>query len=182
MVTNHFDYIIVGNGLAGFQLALAFSADPFFKNKQIALIDKDPKTINDKTWCYWEKGIGKWDHLITKSWDTAYFYSANKALELHLQPYNYKMLESIHFYDNARLVLSKKDNIQCILEQVISIEEYSKIKVTTSEALYTANHVFDSRITPEFKIKRDDFITITQHLKVGLLRLILLYSIPIRLQ
>ena len=44
-----YDYIIIGNGLAGFQLALALSKDSFFNDKQIALIDKSHKTQNDKT-------------------------------------------------------------------------------------------------------------------------------------
>ncbi|TYB80095.1 lycopene cyclase [Bizionia saleffrena] len=165
MVTNHFDYIIVGNGLAGFQLALALSNDPYFKNKQIAIIDKNPKTTNDKTWCYWEKGVGKWDHLITKSWKTAHFFSSNKALKLHLEPYTYKMLESIHFYNDARRVLSKNENIHSILEAVISVEEQSKITVITSEANYTATHVFDSRITTDFKAQKDSYISIAQHFK-----------------
>lgn len=165
MGSSHFDYIIIGNGLAGFQLAIALSNDSFFNNKKIALIDKDPKSTNDKTWCYWEKGSGKWDHLITKSWETAYFYSANKTLELHLQPYTYKMLESIHFYNEARRILSNKKNIHCILEEVLSVEELSKISVTTPKAKYTATHVFDSRITPDFQAKKENYVTIAQHFK-----------------
>ena len=38
--SKQYDYIIIGNGLAGFQLALALSKDSFFNDKQIALIDK----------------------------------------------------------------------------------------------------------------------------------------------
>ena len=47
--SKQYDYIIIGNGLAGFQLALAISKDPYFNNKQIALIDRSLKTQNDKT-------------------------------------------------------------------------------------------------------------------------------------
>ncbi len=43
--------------LAGFQLALAFSQDAFFNDKQIALIDPSTKTKNDKTWSFWEKEL-----------------------------------------------------------------------------------------------------------------------------
>ena len=39
----HFDYIIIGNGLAGFQLALKLAEDTFFSKKQIALIDPSQK-------------------------------------------------------------------------------------------------------------------------------------------
>jgi len=165
MGIRHFDYIIIGNGLAGFQLAIALSKDSFFKNKKIALIDKNPKTTNDKTWCYWEKGNGKWDHLITKSWKTANFYSANETLELHLQSYTYKMLESIHFYNEARRILSKNENVYCLLEEVLNVEETPKVTVTTKEASYTATHVFDSRITPNFQAQKNRYVTIAQHFK-----------------
>jgi len=36
---SHFDYIIIGNGLAGLQLALKLATDSYFNDKQIALID-----------------------------------------------------------------------------------------------------------------------------------------------
>ena len=51
----HFDYIIIGNGLAGLQLVLKMSEDVFFENKTIALIDPLEKNSNDKTWSFWEK-------------------------------------------------------------------------------------------------------------------------------
>ena len=38
MSQKHYDYIIVGNGLAGLQLALAFAKDSYFNDKSIALI------------------------------------------------------------------------------------------------------------------------------------------------
>ena len=55
MSQKHYDYIIVGNGLAGLQLALAFAKDSYFNNKSIALIDASTKTENDKTWSFWEQ-------------------------------------------------------------------------------------------------------------------------------
>jgi hypothetical protein len=43
-----FDYIIVGAGAAGLQLALVMADDAFFFNKKIAIIDKK-KTIQMTT-------------------------------------------------------------------------------------------------------------------------------------
>ena len=94
----HFDYIIIGNGLAGLQLALAFSKDDFFKTKHIALIDPDTKTDNDKTWSFWEENEGLWDFLVHKSWDKALFYSNTMSLELPFEDYMYKSIQSIDFY------------------------------------------------------------------------------------
>ena len=49
MNPSHFDYVIVGNGLAGLQLALKLASDSYFDNYKIALIDPSSKTKNDKT-------------------------------------------------------------------------------------------------------------------------------------
>ena len=65
--TSHFDYIIIGNGLAGLQLALKFANDPHFNSKQIALIDPSEKNTNDKTWSFWETESSQWNHLTHQS-------------------------------------------------------------------------------------------------------------------
>jgi lycopene beta-cyclase len=36
---SHFDFIIIGNGLAGLQLALKLASETYFDQKKIALID-----------------------------------------------------------------------------------------------------------------------------------------------
>ena len=51
---NNYDYIIIGAGASGLLLADAMGQDSFFATKNILLLDKDSKKINDRTWCYWE--------------------------------------------------------------------------------------------------------------------------------
>ena len=68
--SSHFDYIIIGNGLAGLQLALELSSDAFFNDKQIALIDPSEKLENDKTWSFWETSSSKWDALVQSKEDS----------------------------------------------------------------------------------------------------------------
>ena len=111
-----YDYIIIGNGLAGFQLALALSQDVFFNDKQIALIDKSHKTKNDKTISFWEKGNGKWDSIVIKSWSKALIFSNKKELTLNLPPYNYKTIHALDFYNKAKQELSKKTNFHFIID------------------------------------------------------------------
>lgn len=162
---NHFNYIIIGNGLAGLQLAIELSNDPFFDDKQIALIDKSQKDTNDKTWCFWEKGSGKWDAIVSNTWNSALFYSCKKKIDLNLEPYTYKMVRSIDFYKQTKSILSQKNNIHFIIDDVISVNEKKTAVVTTKKGLYTADHVFDSRINPDFFNKKDNYIRINQHFK-----------------
>ncbi|MFH6768330.1 lycopene cyclase family protein [Gaetbulibacter aquiaggeris] len=163
--TNHFDYIIIGNGLAGLQLALEFSKDTFFDDKQFALIDVSDKNKNDKTWCFWEKGIGKWDHIVYKNWNAAKFYSSTKTLNLDLNPYKYKMIRSSDFYQDAKDRLSKKENFHFIIDQVTHVEENELVRITTENTSYSASHVFDSRISDSFFNNSDKYTRINQHFK-----------------
>jgi lycopene beta-cyclase len=166
MQNHHYDFIIVGSGLAGLQLALAFSKDNFFKDKSIALIDKSSKSKNDKTWCYWEKGKGKWDHLIYASWDKGAFISNHKNLALKLSPYTYKMLRAIDFYSDAKSQLKAHNSIKFIQDCVTSVEENeTEVQVIGEQQIYTATHVFDSRIPEDFFKESKKAIQIHQHFK-----------------
>ena len=88
--SSHFDYIIIGNGLAGLQLALKLTLDSYFSDKSIALIDASPKNSNDKTWSFWETNKSPWDNIIHKSWQNASVITTNKKIDLKLDPYSYK--------------------------------------------------------------------------------------------
>ncbi|RAJ12937.1 lycopene cyclase family protein [Olleya aquimaris] len=165
MPKTHYDFIIVGNGLAGLQLALAISKDSFFKNKQIALIDASPKNINDKTWSFWETNQGKWDAITHQKWNKAKVITNNKKVDLSLTPYSYKTIRAIDFYTEAKAQLNLQENIHFIVEHVTSVSENEMVLVTTETNSYTANHVFDSRITEDIKSKLSDYITINQHFK-----------------
>ena len=161
-----FDYIIIGNGLAGFQLALALAEDSFFDDKKIALIDKHTKTKNDKTWSFWEKGIGKWEAIVSKSWNEALFFSSEKQITLNLKPYTYKTIHALDFYSEAKRRLSVKSNFHFIIDHVLFVEEeVSNVKVTTTNNSYSAHHVFDSRITEDYFSELNNYTKIIQHFK-----------------
>jgi lycopene beta-cyclase len=164
MHPNHFDYIIIGNGLAGLQLALAFAEDDEFKTKTFGLIDPSQKKDNDKTWSFWEKTPTKFNHLVYKTWDKAHFYGNSSSIELNLNPYTYKSIQSIDFYNYALKLLNTKSNFHFILDEVISVNS-DKISVQTESESFTATHIFDSRIPKDYFDKKDRFVRIIQHFK-----------------
>ena len=164
-VSSHFDYIIIGNGLAGLQLALKLTSDSYFYTKQIALIDPSTKSINDKTWSFWETHSSQWDKITHKSWSEASVITSKKKIDLKLQPYSYKTIRAIDFYNEAKTKLKQHHNIRFIIDSVISINENELVNINTKEHTYTATHVFDSRIPEAFINSHKDYITITQHFK-----------------
>ncbi len=162
---HHFDYIIIGNGLAGLQLALKLNSDSFFKDKRIALIDPSEKNTNDKTWSFWESGVSKWNAITYKSWKEASIYTSKKSIDLKLAPYSYKSIRAIDFYNYAKTKLNQNKKIQFIIDRVISVKEDNRVIVQTETNTYSASHVFDSRIPKDYFETSKNHINLIQHFK-----------------
>lgn len=162
---NHFDYIIIGNGMAGLQLGLGFLKEPFFKAKRIALIDPSEKITNDKTWSYWEKDEGQWDSIIHKSWNKALFKSDDVDLVIPLRDYRYKSIRSIDFYEYAKEQLTVTSNFHFIIDEVINIETSNDLKVIGKQNTYTSNHIFDCLIPSEYFSRSSKYNIVNQHFK-----------------
>lgn len=163
MLTPDYYYVIVGGGMAGLQLASRIHDDVFFRGKKIAIIEPNDKNKNDKTWCFWEKGKGSWDHIITKTWDKGKFISSERNKDLDLAPYSYKMLRSIDFYEHVKSNLETSSDIFFIKDEIISIDEVTRT-AKGKEKDYTATHFFDSR-PPEDYRKTENSTLIYQHFK-----------------
>ncbi|SDS68575.1 lycopene cyclase family protein [Gramella sp. MAR_2010_147] len=163
MITPDYYYVIVGGGLAGLQLALRLHQDVFFKGKKIAIIEPSKKSANDKTWCFWEKGRGNWDHLIAKKWNKGKFISSELSRDLALEPYSYKMINSLDFYDYAKEELENSEDIFFIKDRITKIDQVTRNAIGEKNN-YTATHFFDSRLDSDFKNDEKSSL-IYQHFK-----------------
>ncbi|WP_298760098.1 lycopene cyclase family protein [uncultured Psychroserpens sp.] len=162
---SHFDYIIIGNGLAGLQLALKMVSDTYFKDKQVALIDPSKKDTNDKTWSFWETAPSQWDDVVHKSWSKASVVTSKTNVEFNLNPYAYKSIRAIDFYTQAKAILKHQQNIHFIQDTVTSVVEEGNVIVSTNLNVYSASHVFDSRIPKDFYERSKQCISLIQHFK-----------------
>ena len=142
-----YDYAILGAGAAGLQLALALGEDPYFGDKSILILEQDQKNTNDKTWCFWEKGDGAYDEIISAVWDKTLFYGENKRLEIPLGAYRYKMMRALDFYEYAKAKISQMPNIDWKNAVVSRVDENFDVVTIEANELYQAHHVFDSRTT-----------------------------------
>lgn len=162
-MSKNFDYIIIGGGLAGLQLALKFGKDRFFEQKTFAIIDPDSKDNNDKTWCFWEQERGEWDEIVSKTWKKGIFCSADKVLPLQLDPYSYKMLRSKDFYKYARTQLETSPNITFIKDRITHIDRAASV-AHGDKFSYNTLHIFDSRIPEDYELDTKS-TKIFQHFK-----------------
>jgi lycopene beta-cyclase len=165
MDSNVYDFAIIGTGAAGLHLAMAMSKDQFFDSKKILLLEKSQKDVNDKTWCFWEKGAGQWDSITIKVWEQAQFMATDQQIDLNMGAYRYKMLASLDFYSYTKNELKKKENITWVNAEVGNINQGETTTIETNGSSYLANHVFDSIITPEFFQSKDKYTRLLQHFK-----------------
>jgi lycopene beta-cyclase len=169
MSSSTFDIAIIGAGAAGLHLALNMRDDPFFRQKKILILEKESKEQNDRTWCFWEKGVGKWDHLLRHTWANGDFFCMGDALPLHLAPYQYKMLRGIDFYAFAKKALAAHPQFTWQQDAVLSVDTCSPCHIACSGGQYTAEYVFDSRI-PEAFFQQDQYTRLLQHFKGWVIR------------
>ena len=163
MSSSVYDFAIVGAGAAGLQLAAAMTDDPYFSEKRILILDPSEKDENDRTWCFWEQGEGKWDSIIFRKWKKAAFNTAERKMVLDLEPYSYKMLRAIDFYQYVRELLATKENVTWIRDEVSQIGQGMPHLIHGSAESYEAKMVFDSRVHPDFYANRDKSVRILQH-------------------
>ena len=140
-----YDIVIIGAGASGLQLAVALGEDPFFQNHTIALLEKNGKKTNDRTWCFWEKGAGAFDAITFRQWDTIRLAGPGLDRRQALGNYRYKMIRATDFYQAMNARLHKCSNIhrlECDVEKVA--ENDSGVLVTTDKQVIQAPKVFTS--------------------------------------
>lgn len=144
-----FDYIICGGGCSGLSLAVRLSKSEKLKNKKVLIIEKEIKNSNDRTWCFWEKEENYFEKLLFKKWKEASFIDTYGKLDLHLKPYQYKMIRSTDFYHYCHTEIKKNSNFHFVQEKITSINADNICTVQTENAVYTSSYLFDST-KPEF--------------------------------
>ena len=85
-----------------------------FSDKKILIVDRDKKQSNDRTWCFWEKGAGYFEPVVTKTWDHLSFKSDKFSSQLDTGEYRYKMIRAIDFYQYCISKIEKQSNIEII--------------------------------------------------------------------
>ncbi len=159
----NFDIIICGGGASGLLLAHGLINDAAFDQQSIALIEKDQKDQNDRTWCFWEKGKGDWDQLVSARWDKAVFKSNSYSANFPLAPYQYKMIEGKRFYQQLYPLLEKAPNLTLIQEEITAFQvEATHCLVKTTLDNYRGKKVFSSLLNIDFK-QQKKYPVLQQH-------------------
>lgn len=159
-----YDYIIVGAGAAGLMMAYRMVKDSFFADKTILILDKEKKTQNDRTWCFWEKNNGEWDDILNHSWNKIHVASNYFSLNENISPYKYKMIRSEDFYHKIWKSLENKSNITFLEEPVSEILQEEKLaKVITTKNTYFSKNIINSILFSDAYKKQTKYPVLQQH-------------------
>ena len=159
-----YDYIIVGAGAAGLMMAYRMAKESFFADKTILILDKEKKTQNDRTWCFWEQNKGEWDDILNHSWSKIHFASDSYSSKENITPYKYKMIRGEDFYQKIWKSLENKSNITFRKEPVSEILQEEKFgKVITSENTYFSKNIINSILFSDAYKKQSKYPVLQQH-------------------
>lgn len=159
----HYNYIFTGSGLSALMTVYEMILSRKFNDKTILLLDENPKKCNDRTWCFWDNSA-LFDEIISKKWDIALFADSNFQRNLDLNPYQYKMICGLDFYNLVFDLISKQENIDFANQKVIDFEELENhCIVKTENENYTCNKIFNSIYNPNLVKNQSKYPLLQQH-------------------
>jgi lycopene beta-cyclase len=159
------DIVIAGGGCAGLSLALALLNEQSLKSKKIIILEKDVAKANDRTWCYWENGAGKLDHILDAKWNAIHVGYGGELKKIPLHSFHYKLIRGERFYNYAYEQISKSANIEIIEIPVTHMESKGDFAnfYTPSGEIFKAKMGFNS-LPPKLQAESHS-IDLLQHFK-----------------
>ena len=159
----HYHYIFTGCGLSAMMTVYEMILSGIFQDKTILLLDENPKKTNDRTWCFWDSNTIFPNQVSTK-WNSAWFKNTAFERKLNLDPYQYKMVKGLDFYNLIFDLISKQKNIHFVNQKVLDFEELgSHCIVKTASENYTCNKIFNSIFNPNLVKSQAKYPLLQQH-------------------
>lgn len=159
----HYHYIFTGSGLSALMTVKEMILSGKFQDKTILLLDENPKKTNDRTWCFWDSH-SIFPELESTKWNSAWYKNDAFKRKLNLDPYQYKMVKGLDFYNHIFDLISKQENIHFINQKVLDFEELGNhciIKTATEN--YTCNKIFNSIFNPNLVQSQTKYPLLHQH-------------------
>lgn len=166
MTPKQYDYIFAGCGAAALSLLLRMHREGLLQGKSVLVADRAPKTVNDRTWCFWENGKGYFEELVYHRWTALDFYDSADPLLLNIAPYEYKMIRSADFYACCLKELEAHPGIEFMYGEIRLLRNQNtihQIQIGNNFIEPGAAQVFSSLYTPG--VVRPGEISLLQHFK-----------------
>lgn len=149
------DVAIVGAGAAGLSLAhrLAHRA-PGTRGLSVLLVEAPPGPLRPpgRTWCFWERGRGRYDAAVTATWQRLRVRTpGGRVIEDDIAPLRYKMIRSEDFEGLVAHDLARSEQVRRVeatAETVEGVTGGAQVHARTADGrpmTVRARWVFDSR-------------------------------------
>jgi lycopene beta-cyclase len=140
-----YDYIMAGGGCAGLSLAVRMVQSAALQSKSILIIDRERKTRNDRTWCFWEQQPDLFEPVVHRAWQHLWFHSEGFSKKLAIAPYAYKMIRGLDFYNFCYGILEAHPRVQFFCGSVDQIHQQPGLAtVTAGGQAFEGEYVFNS--------------------------------------
>lgn len=151
------DYLFAGAGASATLLLMSLERRGMLTGKNIVILDPDPKTENDKTYCFWcnphESPALECRPLISHEWTKV---SVNRKEPESLSPLKYFHLASIDLYNQQQRIIQTY-GLQRVYSSVVALERGQKsVIVKTDQGDWHSQIVFDSRPPKYFPPKENE--------------------------
>lgn len=163
-MATHYDYIVTGGGAAGLSLVARLLDSPI-RDKRILLIEQTPpKTVNDRTWCFWETTPGPFESLVFHRWQHLWFHQDQVSRLLDIAPFTYKMIRGIDFHTHVNAKIADHPQVERLQARVTDIHtQGNQVEVVADGITYTAAWCFNSIFKGE--IKKEEVNYLDQHFR-----------------
>ncbi len=139
-----YDYIVTGGGAAGLSMVYRLLHSSL-KGKRILIIDKEEKTENDRTWCFWESRPGPFEHIVHHRWKSLWFHQGDFSRLLDISPYIYKVIRGVDFYRETAQLIARFPNVEYCRAAVDAVKSVEQgVEVLAGGRLFTAHWCFNS--------------------------------------
>lgn len=160
-----YDYIIAGAGCAGLSLILHLMESGKFTDKRILLIDRQRERSNDRTWCFWEKEPGMFEEIVYARWSRAWFHEGYFSRLLQLEPFEYKLIRGVDFYEYCFEKIRRQPNIEIHYGRIEEIRDAGdRAVVIVGDSQFDASYVFNSVFLQPPVLAKDEY-HLRQHFK-----------------
>ena len=154
-----YDYIIAGAGCAGLSLLYRILMERSISTKKILVVDRERKTTNDRTWCFWEKAEDLFQPIVCHEWSKLNFNADTYCDTFDIYPYKYKMIRAKQFYEYVYALAQKHENVEFVYENIVDIysNNNNMAELETTKNYYQAQYIFNSTklIAPTFEFGKN---------------------------
>lgn len=144
MTKQDYQYIIIGAGCAGLQLAKALLSLPKNQVDSILIIESNDNHI-EKSWCFWNNESHPYRHLVKHEWQNIAFRSNNHFQSSSLKNQTYQYINSAEFDLFHKTLFKEDDRISLVTDMVLEIsQQQDKCIAKCKNKNYTSTILFNS--------------------------------------